>query len=261
MNQGYFLVNEWCQSKTNERMSQPLTSARRIIVNADDYGLSLGINAGIVEAHSTGIVSSTSLMVRAPAASAAARAAANFPALSVGLHLDLGEWEFVGGEWVARYERAPLTDATLLSAEVNAQLETFRRLTGKNPTHVDSHQHAHKNEPLRSIVLDLARQIGVPVRHFSPNVAYLGDFYGQNETGDAFPERLSPRFLRGLIKSVSDGITELCCHPAQVVDFDSTYATERLTEMACLRDPSVRAAMDSAGIALVSFAELAAGPE
>lgn len=239
-------------------MSLPVTSARRIIVNADDFGLSLGINSGIIEAHSAGIVSSTSLMVRAPAANAAARAAAKFPALSVGLHLDLGEWEFVGGEWVARYERAPLTDAPRLAAEVNAQLETFQRLTGRNPTHVDSHQHAHKNEPLRSIVLGVARQIGVPVRHFSPNVAYVGDFYGQNETGDAFPERLSPRFLRGLIESVSDGITEFCCHPAQVVDFDSTYAAERLSELACLRDPSVRAAMDSAGIALISFADVEA---
>ncbi|MEO5903727.1 MAG: ChbG/HpnK family deacetylase [Gemmatimonadaceae bacterium] len=242
-------------------MPRPVISSRRVILNADDFGLTPGINAGIIEAHTSGIVSSTSLMVRAPAAEAAASAAAQCPTLSVGLHLDLGEWEFVGGEWVARYERAPLTDGLRVAAEVNAQLERFRRLTGRNPTHVDSHQHAHQNEPLRSIVLDLARQIGVPVRHFSPNVVYVGDFYGQNETGDAFPERLTPRFLCGLIESVGDGITELCCHPAQVVDFDSTYAAERLSELACLRDPSVRAAMDSAGIALVSFADVEAGRE
>ena len=62
---------------------------RRVIVNGDDFGASLGINRGIVEAHERGVLTSASLMVDGPAApDAVARARAN-PALSVGLHLEL----------------------------------------------------------------------------------------------------------------------------------------------------------------------------
>jgi hypothetical protein len=61
-----------------------------LIVNADDFGLSGGVNAGIMAAHEHGIVTSASLMVRWPAA----RYAAGHPRMSLGLHLDLGEWAF-----------------------------------------------------------------------------------------------------------------------------------------------------------------------
>ncbi len=55
---------------------------RRLIVNADDFGLSAGVNEGIVEAHVSGIVTSTSLMVDRPAAAGAAGLAREHPALS-----------------------------------------------------------------------------------------------------------------------------------------------------------------------------------
>src|SRR5436190_23980393 len=64
---------------------------RAVIVNADDFGQSAGINRGIIEAHERGIVTSASLMVRWPAAPAAAAYACAHRGLSVGLHVDLGE--------------------------------------------------------------------------------------------------------------------------------------------------------------------------
>src|SRR4051794_39741974 len=76
---------------------------RYLIVNADDFGQSRGVNAGIVEAHERGVVTSASLMVRWPAAAEAAACARSHPRLAVGLHLDLGEWECRDGTWVARY--------------------------------------------------------------------------------------------------------------------------------------------------------------
>src|SRR5688572_28379081 len=77
---------------------------RHLIVNADDFGFSPGVNRGIAEAHERGIVTSASLMVRWPAAAAAASYARARPELSVGLHLDLGEWVLRDGAWVPLYE-------------------------------------------------------------------------------------------------------------------------------------------------------------
>lgn len=231
-----------------------MTNTKRLIVNADDFGLSDGVNRGILEAHEQGIVTSASLMVHGPAAEGAAEIAGAHPALSVGLHLDLGEWRYSGGSWNAVYERAPLDDAKLLDAEVSGQFEKFARLLGTAPTHVDSHQHAHRNEPLRSIVTATAAEFGIPVRHFTPGVRYCGDFYGQNEEGDAFTERVTAEFLAELLSSLRHETTELCCHPAKVIDFDSTYSAERLSELAALCDPLVRAALEKGRVELRSFA-------
>src|SRR3954465_4438787 len=95
------------------------SETRRLIVNADDFGLSHGVNAGIIQAHEHGIVTSASLMVRASAA--AAQEAANYakrrPQLSVGLHVDIGEWAVVAGEWRPLYEVVSADDPVAVDAE------------------------------------------------------------------------------------------------------------------------------------------------
>jgi len=229
-----------------------------LIVNADDFGLSDAVNRGVLDTHELGVVTSASLMVHGPAANGAAEIAHGHPELSVGLHLDLGEWRYSDGHWNAVYARAPLDDPGLLESEVAAQCERFAKLLGTAPTHLDSHQHAHRNEPLRSIVIAKGAELGIPVRHFTPGVRYCGDFYGQDDQGESFPERLTPLFLAGVISSFAAGITELCCHPAAAVDFNSTYSSERLSEMTTLCHPAVRDATERAGIALISFSSLRA---
>src|SRR3954454_6238462 len=75
-----------------------------VVVNADDLGLSAGVNRGIFEAHERGIVTSASLMVRwAGAREGAAYAKAN-PRLGVGLHLDFAEWAIRDDQWVRLYQ-------------------------------------------------------------------------------------------------------------------------------------------------------------
>ena len=78
---------------------------RTLVVNADDFGRSAAINRGVMRAHERGIVTSATLMVRWPAAAPAAELA-RASELSVGLHLDLGEWEYRDGEWRAVYRGA-----------------------------------------------------------------------------------------------------------------------------------------------------------
>jgi len=229
---------------------------RAVIVNADDFGQSAGINRGIVEAHERGIVTSASLMARGEAASAAAAYARARPQLSVGLHIDLGESVFRDGEWVPVYERVNRQDPRELETEIRAQLSICRELLGHDPTHLDSHQHVHIEEPVRSIVDSIGRELGVPVRHCSPHLCYDGRFYGQTGTGDPWPENISAARLMEFLRDLSDGVTEMSCHPGYADDLVTMYGAERETELYALCDPGVRRVMAEQGIELIAFSDL-----
>jgi chitin disaccharide deacetylase len=216
-----------------------LSPARWLIVNADDLGLSAGVNAGIVEAHERGIVTSASLMVRADAAAAAA---------------DIAEWRFEAGEWRVGYERCAPADPAAVEAECRGQLDAFRQLTGDDPTHLDSHQHTHMSEPVASVAANLAAELGVALR--GRQVRYEGGFYGQTGKGEPYPEGIEPGHLVELIEALPSGWTEIGCHPSRCADTGSSYEAERELELRALCDPRVSAAIERAGVSLRSFAEL-----
>jgi len=226
---------------------------RRLIVNADDFGLSAGVNRGIAQAHEQGIVTSASLMVRAGHASEAAEYAHAHSALSVGLHVDLGEWRYTGEHWVAAYEVVPADDETAVGAEVAAQIERFCTLMGVEPTHLDAHQHVHNEEPARSVVLEHGRRLGVPVRSFTPRLRHEGGFYGQSGRGEPWPEGIAVEGLQALLRALPPGASELGCHPAIGDDSGSSYCAERTVETATLCDPRVRATLREERIALRSY--------
>lgn len=231
-----------------------MAAQRILIVNADDLGQSPGVNAGVAAAHESGIVTSASLMVLWPAAAAAAAYARSRPALSVGLHLDLGEWAFTGGGWNSVYEVVSLEDDAAVAWELERQLTAFRRIMGRDPTHLDSHQHVHRREPVRSACLRAADRLGVPLRHFAPDVSYRGEFYGQTRDGSANPRAISPDGLIEVLRSLPPGATELACHPGLGADLASMYLPERATEVRTLCDSRVRDTLSLADIALASFA-------
>src|SRR4029450_3556114 len=97
-----------------------------LIITADDFGISRGINRGIVEAHLSGVVTSTSLMVDRPAGEGAVALARRCPKLSLGLHLEL---DGVGPGDVP--------------AEIERQQTRFVELVGSAPTHGDTHHDRH----------------------------------------------------------------------------------------------------------------------
>jgi predicted glycoside hydrolase/deacetylase ChbG (UPF0249 family) len=231
-----------------------LSPAHWLIVNADDLGLSIGVNVGIAEAHERGIVTSASLMVRADAAAAVADLAREHPALAVGLHLDIAEWRFEAGEWRVAYERCAPDDPAAVEAECRGQLDAFRELGGRDPTHLDSHQHTHMSEPVASVAARLAAELEIPLR--DRGIRYEGGFYGQTGKGEPYPEGIEPEHLVELIEALPPGGTELGCHPGRGADTGSPYEAERERELRALCDPRVAAAIERAGIELRSFAEL-----
>lgn len=220
-----------------------------LVVNADDFGHSEAVDTGVVEAYERGIVTSASLMVRRPNAEAAAAYARAEPALGLGLHVELGEWTYMDGEWVG--ESVPVDR---VGDEVHEQLARFGELVGGPPTHLDSHQHVHLDEPVRGVVLALGRELGVPVRHLTPGVTYCGGFYGQDGEGRPYPQHVSAEALAVLLGTIDAGITELCCHPGKGAIPGSTYDAERELELAALCDPGVREAVEREGIFLQTFA-------
>lgn len=228
--------------------------SRYVIVNADDFGQSEGVNRGVVHAHEHGIVTSASLLVRHAAAEPAAEYARANPELSTGLHLDFGEWAARNGRWVELYS-VPARNAEEIAQEVARQLETFRGLVGADPTHLDSHQHAHHDEPLHSILVELATELGVPLRGFDDRVTYRGDFYGQHD-GQPWPEGIRPTALVSLLEGLDETVTEIGCHPGFADDLDSMYRDERALEVEALCDPRVREVFAGGGLTLCSFREL-----
>jgi predicted glycoside hydrolase/deacetylase ChbG (UPF0249 family) len=230
-----------------------MAACKQLIVNADDFGQSSGVNRGIIEAHEHGIVTSASLMVRWPAAVQAATYAQSRPQLSVGLHLDLGEWVYRHGEWVRLYQLVNEDDAVAVAKEVEAQIVTFRCLMGRDPAHIDSHQHSHRKEPARSIVLAMAKRLSVPVRSFTTEIRYCGDFYGQSDEGVSYREGISVDNLLRILKTLPSGCTELGCHPGYGADLDTMYKAEREQEIKTLCDPRVIQAVADMNLELAGF--------
>lgn len=231
---------------------------RRLIVNADDFGSSEAVNAGVAAAHDDGIVTSASLMVRQSAVGAACELARQRPRLSLGLHVDLGEWVHVAGSgWVERYAVVDAADTDAVAGEVEAQVSSFIELVGRPPTHLDGHQHIQRHEPTASVLRAVAERLGVPLRLAGDRVAYRGDFYGQGPRAEPYHEGVAVANLVSIIASVPDGWTELGCHPGLGVDPVTTvYALERELEVAALCAAEVQAAVDDHGVVLASFADL-----
>ncbi len=147
---------------------------KRLIVNADDLGLTPGVNRGIVRAFQHGIVTSASLLVTGSAFEDAIALARDFPALDVGLHLALVEEQAVLPPealptLVDKTGRLPRTKGEFfkrallrriswdeVEREIAGQIARFQQ-TGLRLSHLDSHQHLHMFPPVFQIVTRLTR--------------------------------------------------------------------------------------------------------
>jgi predicted glycoside hydrolase/deacetylase ChbG (UPF0249 family) len=214
---------------------------RLLIVNGDDFGMARGVNEGILEAHTNGILTSASLMVLAQAAAEAAALAGAHPKLSVGLHF-------------VEDGSADLDDPPQVAPAFRAQLEHFRELMGRDPTHVDSHHHVHAEGDRMKTFKALVEPLGIPLRS-DGQVAYIGGFWPEWEPGVRNLDYIRRPFLRHLVDSeAGEGFTELACHPARVTeDLSSGYAHEREIELQTLTEGGLREELESAGVKLVSY--------
>jgi predicted glycoside hydrolase/deacetylase ChbG (UPF0249 family) len=191
--------------------------------------------------------------VRWPAAAEAASYGRRQHNFSLGIHVDLGEWVYRAGKWFPNYQRVNINDAKAVEKEIANQLAVFLKIVGRPPLHLDSHQHVHRREPVRSILLELANKLKIPLRFYSPKVQYCGKFYGQTPQGLPIPSVLSVSSLLTILKTLPFGYSELGCHPGEINDVQTNYRAERIQEVNILCNPQVRKALTALGIQLCSF--------
>jgi hopanoid biosynthesis associated protein HpnK len=152
--------------------------AKLLIVNADDFGLSAGINAGIIEGFEKGILTSASIMVNAPAFEEAAELAHAHERLGIGVHLNVLRGRAVLPpaevpslvDRAGRFLRTPISlcldvlrkrvDLDQLSSEFSAQIERAFE-AGLRPTHLNSEKHVHMYPPIFALVVKLAEKYGI----------------------------------------------------------------------------------------------------
>jgi len=219
-----------------------------LIVNADDFGASSGINRGILEAHQRGILTSTSLMVNMPAALEAIELSRAFPKLGIGLHVNFtGESE---GPVV------DIADSDACRVELARQFDRFVALTERLPSHLDSHHHVHRRKNLLPSFLDLAARYRLPLREHS-RVKYFKRFYAQWDD-DTHLDWISPENLVRLLEAgLAQEFTELGCHPGYVdPEFHSIYNLEREAELQTLCDPMVREWLTASNVTLINFGDV-----
>ena len=267
--------------------------AKRLIINADDFGLSPGINKGIIRAVKAGVVTSATLLTQGPAFREAIEAA---PAdLGLGVHLNLtGGWGMPkGGAPVGFYTNNPAlllwrcfagrVDLTFAQTELRKQIEAFAKI-GDLPTHLDGHHHIHVFPGMAELVAELAVEYNIPsIRLPRPSFSLWRrplikrTLMGQLATkaGRLFEARglkFPPGFwgfslygsgdfgwrLQAVLEKIEAGTHEIMSHPGLPgPDFTlDAYRQARIVECEALCDPKVLEKIRECGISLVSYADL-----
>jgi len=150
---------------------------KELIIHADDLGMSKGVNTGIFGLYDAGVVTSTSLMVGMPAAEEAASGLRERPEMCAGLHVSFCQGRKISrsailesissdngtfrgyGSFLTSYTAGFLPRADLEN-EIRCQMNEFTRLTGRSPTHFDSHRYIHALPGIMKILISVAEETG-----------------------------------------------------------------------------------------------------
>ncbi|MBV8245372.1 MAG: hopanoid biosynthesis-associated protein HpnK [Candidatus Eremiobacteraeota bacterium] len=269
---------------------------RSIIVSADDFGLSHGVNTAIERAHRNGILDTTSLMVAAPAAADAVARARSLPHLHVGLHVVL-----VNGTPALPPERVPdLVDdrgnfptdlfaagvryffhphaRAQLEAEIRAQFQAFAA-TGLPLDHVNAQNHMHVHPTVLSLILRVGRDFGVrairiPYEPFGPSwesnhtqwntrlgsAVFLAPWLSLMRRRIHAAGIATNDYVFGMNDTAhmgSERVVRILAHLPEGVSEMYFHPDEGNEELAALVDPRVREALAGSGAARTSFTELA----
>ncbi|MGB9802470.1 MAG: carbohydrate deacetylase [Desulfofundulus sp.] len=249
-----------------------------LIVNADDFGYTVGVNRGIIKAMECGVVTSTSLMVNQPGTGDALAFLQQGMLETAGVHLCL-----TAGRPVSDPAAVPsLVDSrgrfkgkdALLSGHLNgeevrrefiAQVEKVR-MAGVRVSHLDTHHHVHAHPVILEALADVARSYGLPVRSLDPSMrgilarrgipapdCFCGHWFGEQVSAELF-HRFVTAGLQGGAR-----VMELMTHPG-LVDEElrrrSSYTWQRERELAILCDPATREWLFEQGVKPGSYLDL-----
>ncbi len=253
---------------------------KQLVINADDFGLDSAVNAAVIQAHTTGILTSTSLLVTGPAVDEAVALARQHPRLGVGVHLCLvqGRSALTGQE----FPNSVLKITDDFEAELRAQIEKFLA-TSLHPTHLDSHMHTHMHPRVLPVVIRLAKEyrirwVRTPWEEFQPVLRWpifavlgrrarrqlraAGLQTPERGVGVLHPGQLTENFLVNYLQHLPEGVTEIFFHPATESNAalrDCQLGYQHAGELQALCSPAARKLIETSGIKLVSFGDLTSG--
>jgi predicted glycoside hydrolase/deacetylase ChbG (UPF0249 family) len=260
---------------------------RSLVVNADDFGFTRDVNQGIVEAHRSGILTSTTLMACGAAFDDAVRLARETPSLDIGCHLVLvGAPPFP--ESVAGLIQSLALKRIRVYEELSAQVHRILD-TGLRPTHLDTHKHTHLLPPVLEAVARISEELAIPwVRRpfdfplqpdgigwtkrmisrsfsgvrgrFRRVLTRHGCRFTDHFAGFQITGHYNAASLVKLIRALPEGSTEFMCHPGhcgtELRAARTRLKESREEELRALTSPEVRQALEEEGIRLVGFGEL-----
>ncbi len=203
---------------------------KKLIINADDFGYSYSVNKGIIEAHTKGVVTSTSVMIDAIAADEA-KDLKKYNDLSIGLHFEVKE---TGN----------------IQSELDRQIKKFISIIGRNPDHLDSHKKHTTTEGIREVLELYVNNHKVPVRDFG-YAKFIDTFFGFNSAGDVSVDQ-----LKKAIDLATDEYNEIMCHVGYSDDYlreHSSYSDKREEELKSLCDPDIKKYIHEKGLTLSSW--------
>lgn len=223
-------------------------SGKKIIITADDFGISQEVNEAVEIAHSQGILSAASLMVGEAFAGDAVKRAAAMPDLGIGLHVALTRAKPVSppaiipdlvdgsGQFKSNLVAAGFAFffkpqiRRQLAVEIRAQFETFQDFDLKLD-HVNVHNHMHMHPTVLNLILNIGQEFGMRAMrlpktlnapfYLKPWMMYINNklndnhirhndvMMGLSETG-----QMNSAVLQDCFKNLSTGVTEIMCHPA-----------------------------------------------
>lgn len=204
--------------------------SKYLIINADDFVCSYGINLGIIEARTAGVVTSTSVMVDSIAAHEA-KELTKFSGLSIGLHFEVKEM-------------------VNIAAELERQIEKFVTIVGQMPSHIDTHKRRTTDKGILEVVSNYTEANNVPVRNF--HAKHIGSF-GVNSKDSSISQ------LKRSVDEATDEYNELMTHVGYSDDYlreHSSYSYPREDELKSLCSTEVRRHIEDKGLELITWSNL-----
>jgi hopanoid biosynthesis associated protein HpnK len=285
---------------------------RSVIFTADDFGLSDALNGAVALAHRHGLLRSAAIMAAAPRTQAAVALAQDMPGLCLGVHLTLIQGQavlppqhlphlvnsqgFFQNDPVATGWRYFCQPRLLpeIRRELAAQIEAVQR-AGLAVWHLNSHLNLHLHPSIFPLVVDLAREYGIPALRLAredwrttlalapdgpwPKIAQgliftilarraekiaraAGLIVNDHLFGLLNDGRMTEAYLMGLVPRLQPGVTEIYCHPGLWADPELRRWAPRYRrqeELAALLSPRLKVALAAAGVKVKDFREISCG--
>lgn len=238
---------------------------KKLIVNADDFGRTHGINLGILECFRNGIVTSATVMINMHFAQEAIQIAIDNK-IPLGLHLNItgGESYLTGSNYLFgdkgkvkdAYKNKgsfSVQDMKIIIKEYEAQIAEFLRLTKRMPTHLDHHHNLQDTSGYLDTYMNFIKKINLPTRtkHKSVGVKapdkIIDNFFTDIE--------LTKAHLLNLVVNIPNGVSELITYPSLITgeSLDSYTEVPRFKQVQLLTDPEIMQVIKKLDIKLMSY--------